>query len=265
MHINQEGVEQTVIRRKAPSTLGLPVAAAAILSAVLFAGCAGSGGAVREQTSQEWFAQGTSLAAKEKYDEALEAFKEASKGYRGADLDADIQIALAEAYFSKQEYPAAMEAYSEFLRLHPHNARADYAQFRIGVSWQNQMRSADRSPEPALKAAAAFEALLRGYPRSTLLEQGREGLAAARRRVAEHELTVANFYRRTEKYRAAVGRYEVVLRDYADSGYADEVLFQLGGCYRKLRDQEKADQYYEQLRREYPKSRFVKDLDTSKG
>ncbi len=233
--------------------------------AALLAGCAGNQGAVREKTSQEWYDQGARLAGKEKYEEAVTAFKEAAKGYRGADLDADIQISLADAYFNKEEYPAAAEAYTEFLRLHPHNGRADYVQFRIAISWQKQMRSVDRSSEPAYKAVAAFEALLRGYPRSTLLAQGREGLAAARRRIAEHELYVADFYRRTEKYRAAAGRYELVLRDYADSGYADQVLYELGRCYRELREQVKADQAYDQLRREYPQSRFVKDLDKSKG
>jgi outer membrane protein assembly factor BamD len=126
------------------------------------------------------------------------------------------------------------------------------------------MRSADRSPEPA-QGVGRVEALVRGYPRSALLEQGREGLAAVRRRMAEHELAVAEFYRRTEKYRAAAGRYEVVLRDYADSGFTDQVLFELGGCYRMLREQEKADQLFEQLRREYPQSRFVRDLDKAKG
>jgi outer membrane protein assembly factor BamD len=240
------------------------VSAGTIFAAVL-AGCAGSKGAVPEKTSQEWYDQGSLLAGKDKYDEALEAFKEAAKGYRGADLDADIQIALADAYFKKEEYPAAVEAYREFLRLHPHNARADYVQFRIALSWQKLMRSADRSPDPARKAASAFEALLRGYPRSALLVQGREGLAAARRRIAEHEMYVADFYRRTEKYRAAAARYELVLRDFADSGFADQVLYELGGCYRKLSEQDKADQFYEQLRREYPQSRFVRDLDKSKG
>jgi len=239
--------------------------AGVILVAALLAGCAGGSGALREKTSQEWYDQGTGLAGKEKYDAALDAFKEAAKGYRSADLDADIQIALADAYFSKAEYLAAVEAYTEFLRLHPHNARADYAQFRIALSWQKSMRSAERSPGPALKAAAAFEALLRGYPRSALLEQGREGLVAVRRRLAEHELYVADFYRRTEKYRAAAGRYELVLRDYADSGFADQALYQLGGCYSKLRDQEKADRFYDQLRREFPQSRFVRNLDKSKG
>jgi len=254
-----------VIFRTVPSLFRMCVAAGAILAAAVIGGCAGGSGAVREKTSQEWYDQGTLLAGKEKYDEALEAFKEAAKGYRGADLDADIQISLADAYFNKEEYPAAVEAYTEFLRLHQHNARADYVQFRIAISWQKLMRSADRSPEPARKALTAFEALVRGYPRSALLEQGREGVVAVRRRLAEHELYVADFYRRTEKYRAAAGRYELVLRDYADSGYAERVLFDLAGCYLKLRDQEKANQFYDQLRREYPQSRFVRDLEKSKG
>ena len=241
------------------------VSTGVVLAAAVLAGCAGNHAAVREKTSQEWYDQGARLAAQEKYDEALEAFKSASKGYRGADLDADIQIALADAYFNKEEFPAAVESYTEFLRLHPHNARADYVQFRIALSWQKQVRSADRSPEPARKAQAAFEALLRGYPRSSLLEQGRQGLASVRRRIAEHELSVADFYRRTEKYRAAAGRYELVLREFGDSGSTDEVLYRLFACYRELREQEKADQFSEQLRREYPQSRFVKDLDKSKG
>jgi outer membrane protein assembly factor BamD len=258
-------VEQSVIRRTAPSVFSAIVPATILLAAAVLTGCAGTGKAGREKTSQEWYDEGAKLAGRKKYDEALEAFREASRGYRGADLDADIQIALADTYFNKEEYPAAVEAYTEFLRLHPHNARADYAQFRIGLSWQKQMRGADRSPDGARKAQAAYEALLRGYPRSTLLDQGREGLVAARRRIAEHELYVADFYRRTGKYQAAAGRYEVVLRDFADLGYADRALFELGGCYRMLRDDEKAERFYDQLRREYPQSRYLKDIGGTKG
>ena len=244
---------------------GMLASAGAVVAFALLGGCAGSSGTVREKTSQEWYDEGALLAQKKSYDEALEAFKEAAKGYRGADLDADIQIALADAYFNKEEYPAAVEAYSEFLRLHPHNTRADYVQFRIGLSWQKQMRGPDRSPEPARRTLAAFEALVRGYPRSPLLEQGREGIVAARRRLAEHELYVADFYRRTGKYIAAAGRYEVVLREYGDVGLAARVLYELGGCYRKLREQEKAEQYFDQLRREYPQSRYAKDVEKAKG
>ena len=254
-----------MINRTAQYLFGTFVSGGFLLTAALLAGCAGSSETVREKSSQNWYDQGTRLAGEKKYDEALTAFREASRGYRAADLDADIQIALADTYFNKEEFPAAVEAYTEFLRLHPHNARADYAQFRVGLSWQKQLSLADRSQGPARKAAAAFEALLRGYPRSPLLDQAQAGLTTVRRRIADHELTVAGFYLRAKKFQAAAGRYELVLRDYADLGYAEEALYELGVCYNNLREQEKAARVFDQLRREYPQSRFVKEIDASKG
>lgn len=255
-----------MIRRNTFVTRNRFVNAAVVLgAAVLIAGCSAAGSAIRDRSAQDWYDEGTRLAAREKYPEAVEAFREASRAYRGADLDADIQIALADAHFRQEEYPSAVEAYTEFLRLHPHNARADYAQVRIGQAWLRQLRSADRSQEAAQKAVAAFEALLRGYPRSPHLGEGREGLAAARRRIAEHELEVGDFYRRTGSYRAAAGRYELVLKGYADLGYADRALYELGRCLQRLAEPDQAARLFEQLRREYPQSRFVKELDNTKG
>src|SRR3990172_3477561 len=88
-------VKRTVIRRTMPSLWSIAAVPGAVLVVSLLAGCAGTGGAVREKTSQEWYDQGGRLAAAGKHDDALQAFREASKSYRGADLDADIQIALA--------------------------------------------------------------------------------------------------------------------------------------------------------------------------
>jgi outer membrane protein assembly factor BamD len=123
------------------------------------------------------------------------------------------------------------------------------------------MGIAERSQGAAHKAVAAYEALLRGYPRSSLLEEGRRGLAEARRRIAEHELSVGEFYSRRGSYRAAAGRFELVLREYADLGYAERALYELGRCYERLQETERAAQLFEQLRREFPQSRYLKELD----
>ncbi|HWR98394.1 MAG TPA: outer membrane protein assembly factor BamD [Candidatus Methanoperedens sp.] len=247
-------------RRRLASAL-----AAVAATGLLVSGCAGLGGSAREKSSQELYDEGTRLASRKRYEEAVQAFREASRTYRGADLDADIQIALADAQFSNEEYTAAGEAYAEFLRMHPHNARADYAQLRVGLSWSKQMGSAERSQEAARKAVAAYEALLRGYPRSSLLEEGRRGLKEARRRIAEHEFSVGEFYSRRGSDRAAAGRFEVVLRDFADLGFAERALYELGRCYERLQETERAARLFEQLRREYPQSRYLKELDERKS
>jgi len=60
-----------VIRRCAPSVPGLLVPVAALLATVVLGGCAGTGTAAREKTSQEWYDEGVNLAGKKKYDLAL--------------------------------------------------------------------------------------------------------------------------------------------------------------------------------------------------
>jgi len=240
------------------------VAAALVLAAGLAAGCATAPPA-REKTARELFEQGQALAAKENYEEAIDTFKEAARGYRDADLDAEIQVALADAYFAKEDFPAAVEAYGEFLRLHPHNSRSDWAQYRTGLGWQRQMRPVDRSQEAAAQAAAAYEALVRGYPRSPHLAEGRAGLEAARRRLAEHELYVGDFYLRTGSWQAAAGRYRTVLDEYGDLGVVDRALYGLGRAYEGMSEADKAAAQFERLRREFPESRFVKELDNHKG
>ena len=65
--------------------------------------------------------------------------------------------------------------------------------------------------------------------------------------------------------RAAAGRYEVVLRDYADLGFADRALFDLANCYRRLGEEEKAAQLFEVLRRDFPQSRFIREIESAKG
>jgi len=247
-------------RRTRRSALLLAAVAAA---ALLASGCAGT--QTREKTSREWYEEGVGLAGKKRYPEAVEAFREASRTYRDAELDAAIQLALADAQFSAEEYALAAEAYGEFLRLHPHNARSDYAQLRIGVSWSKQMGIAERSQGAAHKAVAAYGALLRGYPRSPLLAEGRRGLEEARRRIADHELSVGDFYSRRGAYRAAVGRFEIVLREYGDLGYAERALFELVRCYDLLQEPQRAGELLEQLRREYPQSPYLKELDKRRG
>jgi outer membrane protein assembly factor BamD len=232
-------------------------------AALLVTGCAT--GQTRQRSSQELYEEGTRLAGKKKYPEAIEAFREASRTYRDADLDAEILIALADAQFGNEEYPAAVEAYAEFLRMHPHHARSDYAQLRLALSWSRQMVGAEYSQGAAHKAVAAYEALLRGYPRSSYLEEGRRGVAEARRHIADHELSVGEFYVRKGSYRAAVGRFELVFREFADLGYAERALYQLGRCYERLLDTEQAAQFFEQLRRDFPQSRYLKELDERRG
>ena len=231
---------------------------------LIFAGC-GAAGRIAERSSRDWYELGSQQIEKKRYKDSIESFKKAARLYRDATLDAQILMSLGDAYFLAKEFDSAIESYGEFLRLHPRNSRADRAQFRIAMSYFKQMRSEDRTQEPTRLALESFESMDRNYPRSELVAEAREKIVVCRRRLAEHELYVGRFYLRTDACEAAVPRFKRLLEEYRDLGYGDDALYFMGLCLQKVEKEEEAREVWDRLLREYPHSRYLKEISDRKG
>lgn len=237
----------------------LTVALAASLFASLGA-CSSFSKRTGEMTSREWYEEGQRRMEKKRYSGAIEAFNEASTLWRDASLDADILLALGDAHYRSKDYEAAVTTYGEFLRLHPRNRRSDRAQYRIGVAHFQQMRGSDRSQEATRLAIEAFEKVVRNYPRSPLAGDAREKTVICRRRLAEQELDVGKYYRRAKSYVAALARFETVYDEFADLGYGDDALYNIGLCHLGLKDEERAVEAWTELMEKYPHSSYLKSI-----
>jgi outer membrane protein assembly factor BamD len=263
---HRKGSDEAVSKTAIPNGFirRLPVAFAFFL---LFtaSGCAGPGSGAEDRTSRDWYDDGMRQLQKKRYQGAAESFREAATLYRDAALDADIQMALGDAYFQDDEYDAAVETYREFLRVHPRNRLSDRAQFQIGMCYFMQMRGEDRTQEPTQKALDAFEKVVRNYPRSGMAAEAREKIVLCRKRLAEHELYVGRYYLRTKSYTAALPRFDRVYQEYRDLGYGDDALYFLGLCYRKLDQSGKAQEVWNLLKRDYPHSRYRKEITDMEG
>ena len=231
-----------------------------LLTFAFSGGCAAFGGGAVEKTSRDWYDEGVQLSSKKRYPGAVEALKEAATLYRDATLDADIHIALGDAYFHDRMWEEAIDTYREFLRIHPRDNRNDYAQFQIGMCYFSQMRTMDRSQEPTVFALEAFTRVVSNYPRSELLREAREKIDACRRQLAEHEIYVGKYYLRTKACSAAVPRFDKVYKEFGDLGFGDDALFYLGLCYFELEEGEKAREAWDLLIRDYPNSSYRKEI-----
>ncbi|HET9450506.1 MAG TPA: outer membrane protein assembly factor BamD, partial [Aggregicoccus sp.] len=63
-----------------------------------------------------------------------------------------------------------------------------------------------------------------------------------RRRLAEHELYVAKFYAKRDRWPAVVRRLETLLEAYPGSPVEEQALFRLHEAYVKLNDNAKAQE-----------------------
>ena len=139
--------------------------------------------------------------------------------------DALTLLKRGEAYFVKGEYTEASQEFQRFLELHPFHRMAAFAQYRLGMSYYNQMNTNDRDPGPMEKAITAFQKVVTQYPESLYTDESREKIGVLRHRQAEHHFYVGQFYYKNAAYPAAISRFKKVLAQEEPGPLAEKTLY----------------------------------------
>jgi outer membrane protein assembly factor BamD len=237
----------------------IAVALGAALSALACAhGGAKSVGTLTSNSDNVVWEAGQKLLKQRRWDEARQHFKRIVEGFPQSDHLADARIALGDCYFEQggeANYILAVSEYRGFLTLYPSHPRSEYAQFRVALSFDRQRHGPDRDSTNTEKALEEYQRLLEIYPNTQYKEEARARVVDCRQNLARTDYVVGFFYQRTRKaYRAALQRYELLLKDYPDYARVDEVLFHAAECLRYLGRFVEALPRVNQLLEDYPQS-----------
>jgi outer membrane protein assembly factor BamD len=115
----------------------------------------------------------------------------------------------------QESFGEAAVAYETFRDLHPKHEKIQYALFRIAESYQSDVPSTiARDMASAVKASEGFEEYLRQFPTGEYAEKARKAANELRNQLAEKQLSIAEFYRKRERFPAARGRLERLIQQY---------------------------------------------------
>jgi outer membrane protein assembly factor BamD len=232
--------------------------------ATLLGGCASSSIDLEKLSSPSdqvvWDAGQQAVADKD-WESARQYFRRVIDAFPQSQYQPEARIALADSYL-EQGGPGnailAVAAYREFLTLYPSAPRAAYAQFQAAEAYFRQMNNPDRDQTPTLQALDEYQRLLDVYPNSEYVERARERIQECRQTLARSEFMVGQFYQKTRKaWRAAIGRYERLLRQYPDFEDLDEVIFRLGEALTASARFLEARPVLVRLEEEYPDSPWI--------
>jgi outer membrane protein assembly factor BamD len=192
--------------------------------------------------------------------DALKFFEHVRAKYPYSTQAALAELAIGDTHFDREKYLEAIEAYRAFLKMHPNHPRADYASFRIALSYYEDIPSdfvlfppsTQKDQSSVRDARVAFEQFLRDYASSSHAAEAKRLLDDVRLRLAKHELYVADFYMHRKRWKAAVGRLNRLLADFPGSSLEAEALLKLGRSHKELDEKEKAREALERLMREFP-------------
>ncbi len=236
-----------------------------VLVLTLLIGCAGKGKEVKTIKGDPdiLYRQGLERFNKRDYSEALKIFEQVKSNFPDSPPFTQwAEIKVGDCHFFMKEYVEAIAAYEEFKKTRPTHEDIPYVQYQIGMSYFQQMLSPDRDQTPTRKALSNFEYLVSNMPPSLFTEKAAEKIEVCKKRLADHEFYIGNFYYKQGKYLAAAQRFEGLLHKFPKRVDEDKTLYLLGKSRLELHQWEKANQAFLRLVNEYPKSPHSKEART---
>jgi outer membrane protein assembly factor BamD len=245
----------------------LPGWLALAISVALAAGCASTNprNAVPPGTTQPdkfLFDKGTAALDSHKWVLAREFFKQVVETYTQSQYRPDAKLGIGDTYLGEntsESLVLAINEFREFLSFYPTNARADYAQYKLGIAHFLQMRGPERDQTETKDAIKEFEAFIERYPNSSLMPEAKDKLRAARDRLSESSYRVGLFYYRQHWYPGSIDRFKAVLHDDPEYTGRDAVLYYLGESLIKVKRDAEALPYFERLVKEFERSEYLQD------
>ena len=206
------------------------------------------------------FERGTESLNKKKWIVSREYFRQLVDGYPQSQYRADAKLGIGDTYLgerSAESFVLAANEFREFLNFYPTHRRADYAQYKLGMSHFYQMHGPERDQTETRDTIKELTTFVERYPNSDLAAEGKAQLRAAKDRLGQSEYRVGFFYFRSRWYPGAIDRFKSLLQ--SDPGFTrrDAVYYYLAESLMNIQRPAEALPYFERLLSEFEQSEFL--------
>lgn len=226
-----------------------------LVFAMLAAGCASFD--YHTMSAGEIYAVGDDYYNRGRYAKAKEAFEKLKEMHPFSVRVTTAELRIAECLYNTRDYAEAQVALEEFLVRHPTNEDVPRAIYYLGMTHYDQMLTIDRTLQYTKEANRQFYRLVNQYGSDEYAQKAKPLLADTRERLAKREHYVAKFYWKQREYYSALGRYQIVIRDYPDTAFYEKSLWYAARCQYKLDDLPEAKRYLTMLISGYANGKYT--------
>jgi outer membrane protein assembly factor BamD len=202
--------------------------------------------------AEELYRLGEQDLARSRYEDARGRFKEIVARHPDSSYAPRARFLIGETYFREAEFDKAVKEFEAFLAFYPQHQIADLVQYRLAVSYYDQMKPVEQDQALTGKALAQFKRLVKDYPQSRYASDALAKIDICRGRLAQKELFIAHYYYdQQDNTAAARQRLEGILKNYQHTLVIPETLFLLAEVnFREARTAE-AGVLFRRLAAEY--------------
>ncbi|XWN38318.1 MAG: outer membrane protein assembly factor BamD [Balneola sp.] len=173
---------------------------------------------------QEAYQKGITNFEAGNYGDAAEIFETVTRIGRGSEFAQQAQYFLAESYFNQERYILAESEYLRFITFYPRDPKREEVDFKKAISIYEQSPRYRLDQTATRRAIDEFQLFNSRYPNSEYVTQSAEKINELREKLARKYYESAQFYDRTDQYKAATIYYDLVIDRYPESKWAETAL-----------------------------------------
>jgi outer membrane protein assembly factor BamD len=199
----------------------------------------------------ELYSLGESELERRRYFEAREAFRKIVERHPNSAWAPRARFLVGEAFYREAEFDKAVKEFETFLSFYPRHQIADLVQYRLAMSYYDQLKPVEQDQGLTAKAMEQFRKLVKEYPDSRYATDALSKIDICRGRLAQKEVWVAGYYFNQGNPSAARQRLEFVLKEYPRTLVIPETLYTLAEVYTAEGRNREAVELLRQLAADY--------------
>ncbi|MAL16429.1 MAG: outer membrane protein assembly factor BamD [Balneola sp.] len=207
----------------------------------------------------------------ENYTDAASAFDTVTRVGRGTEYGQDAQYYLAESYYRDRQYLLAASEFDRYVSYYPQDQRRPEVEFKAAICYKNLSPRYNLDQAQTRRAIERFQLFNNRYPNSEKVQEAAGYIDELREKLARKSYEAAQFYVRTEQYKAAAIYLDRTIDQYPESKWAERALVDQIKNYIDYADRsvasKQAERYtksietYEKFLQLFPESKFREEVE----
>jgi outer membrane protein assembly factor BamD len=161
------------------------------------------------------------------YYRALQLFQQLINFYQGTDKAEKMQFYYAYCYYHQQDYLLASYYFKRFSTNYPRSQYAEEAVYMNAYCYFLDSPPSSLDQTNTFTAITELQLFIDMYPNSARVEEATKLIDQLRAKLQKKDLDIANLYLKMRLYEAAIKSYENILRDYPDTEFKEDILFNI--------------------------------------
>jgi outer membrane protein assembly factor BamD len=177
---------------------------------------------------EELYQLGETELGKRRYEDGRKNFRRIVERHPNSAYAPRARFLIGEAYYREAEFDKAVREFETFMAFYPRHQIADLVQYRLAMSYYDQIKPIEQDQTLAAKALDQFKKLVKDYPESRYATDALGKIDICRGRLAQKEVWVAAYnYQAQGNMVGARQRLEKVLKEYSRTLVVPEAMFML--------------------------------------